>query len=96
MTTKIGKPLEVSVENNAVEISSGMGNICVNLPHKAKITQDVVHVLNLLANLLSLSKIVEKDLVVVFMNESGLIYHKDDREIKGNVRAPASNISDIF
>jgi cytoskeletal protein CcmA (bactofilin family) len=45
---------------------------------------------------LSASKIVEKDLVVVFTNEGGLIYHKDDCKIKGNVRATASHINGVF
>ena len=93
---KVDKSLEVSVANNAVEIGSGMGNVCVNLPEGVKIIQDVAHVPNLSANLLSVSKIVEKDIVVVFMNEGGLIYHKDDCEIKGNVRATASHINGMF
>jgi hypothetical protein len=42
------------------------------------------------------SKIVEEDLVVVFTNKGGLIYHKDDCEIKGNVRATASHRNDMF
>jgi hypothetical protein len=41
------------------------------------------------------SKIVEKDLVVVFTDEGGLIYHKDDCKIKGNVRATDSHINGV-
>ena len=55
---KVDKSLEVSVANNAVEIGSGMGNVCVNLPEGVKIIQDVAHVPNLSANLLSVSKVV--------------------------------------
>jgi hypothetical protein len=85
------------VANNAVEISGGgMGNICVNLLEGAKIIQGVSYVPNSSANLLSLSKTVEKYLVVVFVNEGRLIYHKDDCKIKGNVRATASHINGVF
>jgi hypothetical protein len=61
-----------------------------------KQVSDVIYVPQLSTNLLSVSRMVEKGLVVTFSTGECKIYHQNDYSIHGDAKATATNVGGIY
>jgi hypothetical protein len=89
----------VTVANNAKLQTEGSGDAVVRLKHDSRqgTITNTMHVPGISANLLSVSRVVEKGLVVVFFSKLGcLIYHENDWQVRGDVIATATNLGDVY
>lgn len=88
---------EITVANNQKLKSNGVGDVEVNLKDDVQKTiTDVIYVPDIAANLLSVSKMTEMDLVVVFDKDKCRIYDKTECKIKGNYKVSASNVDGVY
>lgn len=88
---------EIVIANNQKLHSKGAGNVKVNLKNNSeRIITDVIYVPGIAANLLSVNKMTEKGLIVVFDKEKCYIYNKSDCKIQGRSKVSASKINGIY
>lgn len=78
--------------------SAGVGNLKINLndTEKPATINNITHVPNLSANLLSVSTMVNRGFVITFTEQGCRIYDKNDCEIKGNVKVTAKEEGGVY
>jgi hypothetical protein len=88
--------LQVNVADNYTLSCNGLGEGKVTVSSGDVNVKDVMFVPDLSTNLLSVSQMVNKNLVVVFFEGGCPIYHKDDVKIKGKVSGSATHTNGLF
>jgi len=91
---------QIAVANDSKIISEGAGDvkldISVNGYDEDVIVKDVMYVPDLSSNLLSVSKITEKDLVVVFDDKNCKVYNKSNFKVSGDVQVTGSKSEGLY
>lgn len=81
---------EIICANDTKLFSAGVGDLTYSLNHKQTATMnEVIYVLNLSTNLLSVSTMVKRNLIVTFTVKGCQIYDKSDCRIRGSIKATA-------
>lgn len=88
---------DVTCANNEKLCGVGVGNVRVRIGNEGlKTINDVTYVPDLTTNLLSVSAMVKKGMVVTFSATGCQIYQENDCRIEGNVKVTASEIGGIY
>ena len=90
------RKVNIAVANDSKEAGLGVGDVVVHIAEGTKVIEQVLHVPGISTNLLSVSKVVQKNLVLVFTKEGCSFYHMNDFQVSGEVRATASLINGLF
>lgn len=88
---------EIVIANNQKLYGKGSGEITINLKNNVKRTiTDVMYVPEAAVNLLSVSKMTDKGLIVVFDDRKCRIYNKSECRIQGEYKVSASKIDGVY
>lgn len=94
---KITDTVEISVADNSVCKSEKSGQVNIILPDgNSRVASNVMHVPQLFTNLLSVSKMTEKGLTVVFDSKNCKVYNTAECTINGKVQVTATKISGLY
>lgn len=89
-------PKSITVANGQQIPSEGKGTISLNMFGNVKQISDALYVPDLAVNLLSVSKLVEKGLIVVFSPKGASILLNNGCRVTGSVVATASNHKGMY
>lgn len=91
---------QIAVANNMVISSEGIGDVklelAVNGDSESAVVKDVMFVPSLSNNLLSVSKMTDKGLIVVFDSNNCTVYNESNFNISGNVKATGTKSNGLF
>ena len=88
--------LSVTLPDDSNIQSGGSGNVKLQFSDGEKTLTNAVYVPNLGTNLISVSKMTEKNLAVVFVNNKCEVFHRDDFQYTGTVQFDAELKNDLY
>lgn len=88
---------EIVCVNDTKLFSAGVGDLTCSLNNKQTATMNkVIYVPNLSTNLLSVSTMVKRNLVITFTERGSQIYDKNDCRIRGRIKATAREEGGVY